>query len=230
MSAKEILQLISIQIVTFVLIILFLRWLLYSNISRALKRLQQLHQQTIEKEEELKKELERTKRKAESEIQQARSEAEGIKEKARAEGEKESRQILQASQIEAKRIVDEAIKDNQRRHKDFILQMQEKSVVLAMEIIRYIFTEQSLIDFQRNLVDELIVEVDDIEKGTLRAEGNNVEVVSAYPLDEGQKAKLKRALSTKLDKHIKLIEDVNQEIIAGLIIKLKHRRRDEIAR
>ena len=221
MSPKLILQLIAIQIVTFVLIILFLRWLLFSNIGRALKRLQQLNQQSIEKERELKKELERAKRQAENEIQQARTEAEGIKEKARAEGEKESRQILQASQMEAKRIVDEAIKDNQRRHKDFILQMQEKSVVLAMDIIRYIFTEQSRINFQRNLVDELITEIDSIEKGTLKTEGNNVEVISAYPLDEEQKVKFKKALSTKLNKDIKLTENVNQEVIAGLIIKLE---------
>ena len=35
-------QLVLIQIVTFIFIILFLRWLLYSHISRALMRLKQL--------------------------------------------------------------------------------------------------------------------------------------------------------------------------------------------
>ena len=81
-------QIILIQMATFTLIVLFLRWLLYSHISKALERLQKLNQQNLEKEKVLKEEFERAKKQAELEIQQGKIEAENIKEQAKEDGEK----------------------------------------------------------------------------------------------------------------------------------------------
>ena len=198
-------QLILVQIVTFVLIILFLRWLLFSHIGRALRRLQQLNQQNLEKEMALKEELERAKRQIEGEIQRGKVEAEGIKEKSKEEAEGESRRILEVSQREAKRIVSDAAKDNERRYKDLLLQMQDKSVYLAIDIIRYIFTERGQEKLQMQLVDELIKEIGGLEKEKLKCEGKNAEIISTIPLDDEQIKRLKKTLSSKLDKDITLI-------------------------
>ena len=94
-------QIILIQIATFTLIVLFLRWLLYSHISRALERLQKLNQQNLEKEKVLKEEFERARKQAEVEIQQGKVEAESIKEQAKEDGEKTRRNLLEALQRQA---------------------------------------------------------------------------------------------------------------------------------
>jgi len=213
-------QLVLIQMATFVLIILFLRWLFYSHISRALRRLQQLNQQNLEKEKVLKEEIERAKRQTEREIQQGRIEAESIKEKAREDAEKETRRIIEVSRKEAKRIINEGIKDSQRKYNDLLIQMQDKAVNLSTDIIRYIFTEQGQKSLQTQLLNELITEIDRLGEEKLKAKGKNAEVISVFPLENEQKTRLKKVLSSKLNKDITLTEQEDKEIIAGLIIRL----------
>lgn len=213
-------QLVLIQIATFVLIVLFLRWLLYNQISRALRRLQQLNQQNLEKERVLKEELERARKEAENEIKQGKAQAESLKEKARGEAENARRDILETSRKEAKRIISEGERESQRKHKDLLLQMQDKAVYLAMDIIRYIFTERSLRALHVHLIDELIDNIAKLEKEKIRAQSDTVEIVCAHSLEENQKQRLQQALSSKLDRNIILKEKLNQEVVAGLIIRL----------
>lgn len=213
-------QIILIQIATFALIVLFLRWLLYSHISRALERLQKLNQQNLEKEKVLKEEFERARKQSEVEIQQGRIEAENIKEQAKEDGEKTRRSLLDASKEEAKRIVNEGVRDSQRKYKDLLLEMQDKAAYLAVDIVRYIFTERIHRDLHNQIIDELIESVAELDKDKVKAQGDMAEIVCAYPLGPDQKQRLQQALSAKLERNIVLEEKIDQEIVSGLIIRL----------
>ncbi len=213
-------QLILIQVATFILIVLFLRWLLHTHIGRALRRLQKLNQENLEKEKVLKEELERAKREAEREVEEGRRQAQELKEQARQEAEKNREDILTKARKEAKRLINEAVRDCQRKRMELTLEMQEKAVYLATDMIRYIFTERGREDLHTRLIDELISEIEMLEKEKLKPEGNKAEVICAYPLREGQINRLKEALHLKLNRDIALSEQINQEIIAGLIIKM----------
>ena len=213
-------QLISIQIVTFILIVLFLRWLLHAHIGYALRRLQKLNQQNLEKEKALKEELERAKKEAEREIGEGRSEAEGIKEQARNEAEKNREDILAKARKEAKKIIGEAASDCQRRRTELTLEMQEKATYLATDMIRYIFTEVGREKLHTQLIDELISEIEMLEKEKIKAQGNKAEVICAYTLREEQKKRLEKVLHLKLNRNITLSEKTDQGIIAGLVIKI----------
>lgn len=213
-------QIVLIQIGTFVLIILFLRWLLYTQISRALDRLHKLNQQNLEKEKVLKEELERSRRQAEAQVAQGKLQAETIKEQAKEDAEKTRRDLLEASKAEAKRIVNEGIRDSQRKYKDLLLEMQDKAVYLAADMIKYIFTEKILQVLHAQIIEELIGSVAELEKEKIRAQGDRAEIVCAYPLAEDQKKRLQQALSSKLEINIILEETVDPEIVGGLIIRL----------
>ncbi len=213
-------QLVLIQATTFVLIIVFLRWLLSSHIARALKRLQQLNQQNLAKGKSLKEELERAKREAEREIKEGRSQAEAIKEEAKEEAEKVREDMLGQARQEAKRLINEAVRDCQRKSAELSLKMQEKAVYLANDMIRYIFTEKGREDLHIQLIDELLVEIKALEKEKVKAKGNKAEVVCAYPLRDAQKKSLKEILSSKLNRDIAFTEKIDQEIVAGLVVRL----------
>ena len=70
-----VLQLIFIQVITFAVIVGILNFLFGSQLKIALNRLQVLHQESLEKEEILNKELERAKVQVQSEIARAKEEA-----------------------------------------------------------------------------------------------------------------------------------------------------------
>ena len=213
-------QIIIIQIATFVLIVLFLRWLLYSHISRALERLQKLNQQNLEKEKVLKEEFERAKKQAELEIQNGKIQAESIKEQAKEDGEKTRRSLLEASKEEAKRIVNEGVRDSQRKYNDLLLEMQDKAVYLAVDIVKYIFTERIQQVLHNQVIDELIDDVASLDKEKIRAQGDKAEIVCAYALGQDQKQRLQQALSSKLERNIILEETLDPEVVGGLIIRL----------
>lgn len=215
-------QLVLIQIVTFVLIILFLRWLLYSHISRALRRLQKLNQENLAKEKTLKEELERAKREARREIAEGQRHAETIRTQAREEAEKNREDMLGKARREAKRLINEALKDCQRKSAELSLEMQEKSVYLATDMIKYIFTERGQEELDIRLVDELLGEIEKLEKEKVKARAgdNEAEVICACALKDAQKKRLKEALSSKLNRSISLAEKIDEGIVAGLIIRL----------
>jgi F-type H+-transporting ATPase subunit b len=213
-------QLVLVQIATFITIILFMRWLLYSHISRALKRLQHLNQQNLEKERVLKEEIARAKKQVESEIKDGRTQAEAMKNQAKEEAEKVRRGILEASRKEANRIISEGEKESQRKHEDLLLQMQDKAVYIAIDIIKYIFTEKNTRVLHNQIIDELIENIAELKEGKIKAHGDHAEIICAYPLEENRTEKLKQALSGKLKRNIILSIKVDPEIVAGLVIKL----------
>ncbi len=213
-------QIILIQIATFTLIVLFLRWLLYSQISHALDRLQRLNQQNMEKEKALKEEFERARKQTEIEIQRGKVEAENIKEQAKEDAEKTRRNLLESSKDEAKRIVNEGVRDSQRKYNDLLLEMQDKAVYLAVDIVKYIFTERIRKSLHSQVIEELIEDVARLDKEKIRAQGDKAEIVCAYSLDEGQKERLRQALSNKLERNIVLEETLDPDVVGGLIIRL----------
>lgn len=214
-------QLILIQVVTFVFIALFLKWLLYNHIGRTLKRLQRLNQENLEKKKALKEELEMAKKEVKGEIERGRHEAENIKEQARKAAEKTREDILAKAKKEAKRVVNEAARDIQRKKAELTLEMRGRAVYLATDMVKYIFTEQGKENLSVQLIDELIAEIKNLEDKKVEAADNQIEIICAFVLPDKQKRRLKEALFFKLKKDIVLTEKIDKEIIAGLIIKLK---------
>ena len=214
-------QLISIQAVTFVFIVLFLRWLLHNHIGRAFKRLQKLTQENLEKRKALKEELEMAKKEVEREIEKGRQEAENIKEQAQKEAERNKEDMLIKVKKEAKRLINEAVRDAQRKKAELTLEMQGRAINLAVDMIKYILTEQGGKNLGAQLIDELIIEIENLEGGKITGEGNQAEVICAFALTDKQKKRLKEVLSSKLNRDILLAEKIDKEIIAGLIIKLR---------
>ncbi len=108
-------QLILIQLVTFIFIILFLRWLLSTHIGQALKRLQQLNQQNMEKEKALKEELERAAKEVKRKLEEGHQQAEDIRKQARVDSEKDRENMLIRAKEEAQVMVSGAVRDCQRK-------------------------------------------------------------------------------------------------------------------
>ncbi len=211
---------ILIQGVTFIAIVLFLRWLLYNQITRAVKRLQKLNQQNMQKEKILKEEIERARKEADLEIEKAKTEADKMKEEAKIESEKEREELIDKSKEEAKRVIAEAMKDVKMREKDLILEMEAKAVHIATDMVRYIFSDKNLETLHIQLIDGLIEDIKTLDVKPSSVKQDKAEVVSAFPLQEKQKEKLKTVLSSKLGKDIKLTEQSRPDVVAGLFIEM----------
>jgi len=213
-------QLILIQVVTFIAIIIFLRLLFYRHLSIALKRLQQLHQQNLEKEVALTKELERAKLERQEEVERGRREANILRDKAREEAEKLKEQILLKARQDAETLLKEASKETEVLKYKVLSELEESSVNLAMGLVREIFKPQARQELQRELVDELIEELRKIEKERLKVKTKKVEVISSYPLLDNQRNAIKEIIENVIGYSLQLEEKIDTSIISGLIINL----------
>jgi len=213
-------QLILIQVITFVVILVFLRLLFYRHLSLALKRLQQLHQQNLDKEVALSKELERAKLDREAEIETGRQEAKKLKDSAREEVETLKEQILLKAKQDAGALLAEASREREALKHQVAAEIQESGIRMALGMIRDIFSEESRRELERELVDELIVELGKIDKEKLKVEIKKAEVISSYPLLDKQKNSIQEIIQNALGHPIHLEERTDVTIISGLIINL----------
>ncbi|MCF7887296.1 MAG: F0F1 ATP synthase subunit delta [Candidatus Omnitrophica bacterium] len=215
-----IIQLVIIQIVTFIFIVFFIRWLLGGQIAKAVQRLRKLNQENRAKEKELKKEEEMAKKEIEREIKEGKLEAEKIKQDATEEAERKQMKLLKDAKEKANRIVEEGKKDLQKQKNDFILNLQNKAVNLATEMMAYVLTEKTEKNIHNQFTDEIIDALDEFSKDKIKSEGDKAEVVSVFELTQAQKGKIKGILSKKLDKDIKIVQSIDKKLVGGLIIKL----------
>ncbi|RKY30533.1 MAG: hypothetical protein DRP74_06840 [Candidatus Omnitrophota bacterium] len=211
---------IIIQIITFVLIIIFLRLLFHKHLSFALNRLQGLQTHNLEKEAQLNKELERAKRERQEEAEKGRFEARKLKEAAKQEADRVKEEALIEAQETSRRIQQEAQAECERIKKATIAEVQESSVTLAAKVIKEIFSEENCKELQRELVDELINELRKVDKEKIKVEVKKAEVVSSYPLSDKQKHALSEILKEAIGHSIELTERLDPAIISGLVINL----------
>lgn len=213
-------QLALIQIITFVVIILFLRVLFYRQVQSALKRLQELNSKNLEKEVALNKELERARQERQLEIEKGKEEARKIRETAREEVGVEKEQVILEARRQAEQILKEASLECDRFKFEAKSQVEESSVTLACSLIREIFSEKSKQALQKELVDELIEELRKVEKERIKVDFNKAEITTSFPLLDSQKYNVRDILQTAVGHHVDLEEKTDVAIISGLIINL----------
>jgi len=177
-----VLPLIILQVVTFIVIVLVMRFLFGSQLKIALNRLQVLHQESLEKEEILNKELERAKAQAEAEISRAKEEAKLIVDTAKRNSEKSTAEAIERAQLESKRTIAETVEKAKRLEAEVLAQAENKSVELAQELIKFVFSQKDLENLHSQLINELIDELGKVDRSRITVKTDRAEITSSQAL------------------------------------------------
>ena len=212
-------QLIIIQVITFALLVFLLRQFLYKQVTRSLGRLQRLYQENLKREEELKKTRETTEQELQVKIAQHHEEIGRLRAAEEVAAQKTQEEILAKAKEEGKRILAEAEAKKERMRANLVSEMEEKALDLASDIIEHILTAQVAQGINHQLIDELIEEIEKSDERRLQLDVETVEVAVPFPLTQVQKERLKKILSSQMGRSVTLKETVDQEIVAGMVIK-----------
>lgn len=213
-------KLIFLQIFAIIIIIFILRSLFQTHLTVALKKLKQLQEKNMIKESQLREELERAQKEKESEIQKGKEEAVRIIEEARRTGEIIKRNFEDQAHQENEKILQEGKENMKHFKKELIDKTQAQTIDVSLKLIKYILTTQVQERVHQELVGEIIEDIEDIEKNKFSIKENKVNVVTSYPLEQKDRDRLKNILLDKLDCSIEMREEVNPEIIGGIIVEI----------
>jgi len=175
----------------------------------------------MQKEKILKDEIERAKKEADIEIERAKAESDKIKEEAKMTAEREREELVAKSKEEAKRIIADAVKDAKMKEKDMLLEMENKAVHTATDMVRYIFKDKDMETLHTQLINGLIEDIKTLDvKKPINVKQDKAQIVSAFKLEDKQKEKLKTVLSSKLGRNITLTEKIEDDVVAGLLVEI----------
>ncbi len=215
-------QLIIIQVITFALLVFLLRQFLYKQVTRSLGRLQRLYQENLKREEELRKTRETTEQELQAKIAQHNEEIGRLRAAAEVAAQKTQEEILAKAKEEGKRILAEAEAKKERMRANLVSEMEKKALDLASDIIEHIFTTHVAQGIHHPLIDELIEEIGKSDGRRLQLDVETVEVAVPFPLTQVQKEQLKKILSSKIGQSINVKETIDQEIVAGMVMRLEN--------
>jgi len=213
-------RLLILQVITFIGIILFLRFLFARHLKSALERLDILHEENLAKEEELKEELRRAKEESQAQIQQGKKEAALIVEGAGKDAQRTRMDIEEQAKQQAGKIISAGRLEVEKLKVDVIKDIQVQSVELASRMIAELLTETDKITLQYEFANGIIEEISRLPKEQFNMRGNQVKVVSSFPLLQRQRDEIKRVLAEKVGRELELNEQIDLKLIGGLTVEL----------
>ncbi|MDD5119985.1 MAG: ATP synthase F1 subunit delta [Candidatus Omnitrophica bacterium] len=214
-------QLLIIQLITFVGIIFLLRYLFSNHLKAALGRLNTLHEENLAKEEELNEELKRAKEESQAQINQGKAEAELIVEEANKEAQQIRINMEEQAKLQATEIVVNGRLEAEKIKASVIKDVQGQSVELASKMIAELLTETDKIALQYEFANGIIQEISQLSKEQFNMQGNPVvKVTSSFTLLDRQRDEIKRVLSEKTGKDIEISEQIDASLIGGLTLEM----------
>jgi F0F1-type ATP synthase delta subunit len=179
-----------------------------------------LHEENLARQEELKKELDQTRQQRDKELAKAKEEAERIMKEAKAKSERLSADLDSHAKEEAQRIIDQAKDNLEKTEKSLMSRHNEDALELAVRMLQYTFTDQGKEALQHQLISELIDEVKNLQNERFTAKTKDINVVSASALSDEERKKLTQILSDKIGIEVKLSQEQDPAIIAGMIVNI----------
>ena len=213
-------QLLIIQVITFIGLLFLLRLLFHKQLGTAVTRLKRLHEENLAKEEELKKELEAIRLERDKELERAKQEADKIIKEARAKSEKVSGNIESEAKKQAQEFAERTKADLEKMERDLAKKYLDEAIEASMDILKTVFSEQSQEALGHQLISELISEVKNLGDDKFSVKSKEAKVASAYPLTSAEKEKLAHILSAKTGLSVELKETKDPGLIAGLVIQM----------
>jgi F0F1-type ATP synthase membrane subunit b/b' len=213
---------VTVQIVTFLALVVILRQIMFSASRKEIERLRELNAENQKKAEKLAKELDRAEREHQRKIEKAEEELKVLRASTREESERQKEQILKKAREDGDKIVNQALSVKERIRQELQGKLQEQSIQLGVRMIGKVLTEDRMKWFHDGLVNDVIAEMRQIDPATFAGIDTNKEGVvrTPYELSNELIQQIGDALTTAAGRNITVLQATDKDVIAGLVITI----------
>lgn len=186
----------------------------------ALHRIEITHRDNLKREGELKKRLETTEAECRAKLEQAEVQSKQIVAAAKTKADQIVGETLRNARRESERIIREAHERRDEIRKDLELEMDKKSVGLASDSIRFVFSTQIEQEIHDHLIADLLDEIDALNAQTVPPGCARAKVLTPKSLHASQHQRLEKILSGKAGRAIEIEQVVDEHLIAGISVQM----------
>lgn len=216
-----IISMVVMMVVIFGGLILVLRKMLSQNVNLATRHLEDLNDDYVKKEADLKRQLEDVRQKAEEIVRKAQEEAAQVKAQLLKDAEAQKAKLLQETHTQAEELMQQADKSRQLLLDDIKDRIAKEAVDKACELIEETLPEQLKLKAHQHWIEELMESgFAQFERLKIPEDIHEVKITSAFPFSEVERKSLTRKLKEALNKDVTLKEEVNPRVVAGFIIQI----------
>ncbi|MFH1287671.1 MAG: F0F1 ATP synthase subunit delta [bacterium] len=223
------------QLIIFIAILFLLKRFVYKDISVVLQRLKKLQAENLQREEDLKRKIGELKKEYELKMAGGQEEIEKLKNDANVDAQMARGEILEKAKREGEGILKEALMKKDAIRLELEAELNRKAVLLAQKIIVGLFSSHIVEEIHRQLVDEAVKEVMQLNSSQIKENVEQVIFITAIPLSSGQREKCTNFISGLVGATLRgrpkeggqphraaptFREEIDKTIIAGLIVKL----------
>jgi len=213
-------QLIIIQIITFVAIVFVLRKLLYTETAKEAGRLKKIKQEIAASQRDLAQKTEAAESAYREKVAKAEENIRVFRLKVEGQAEEMKKKALDQANQESERILNIASNAKEKMREEIALEMRKKAPALASHIFTEALSDKVKLIMHKELVKEVASEVKKIDKAKFNLKIKKGELDLAYPLDKDEKNSLFSLVIDRLGYQIPFEEKVEKHLGAGVVIKL----------
>lgn len=217
-----IIWMIVFQLIIFVVILWLLKIFVYKDVSVVLERLKKLQAENLQREEELKNKIDAVKKEYEVKMTSGQEEIEKLKNEANINAQKARGDILKNAKQEGEAILKEALMKKDDIRLELEAELNRKAVLLSQKIIVGLFDSHIVEEVHRQLVDDAIKEIKQLDSNQIKGNVEQVILITAIPLSASQKEKCTGLISGIVGarRAVPVREEIDKTVVAGLIVKL----------
>jgi len=199
----------------------FLRHLLTRNISSATSHLQRMLKDTEGKEEKIKKKIEEAEKQCKEILEKAEKEAFDLKEKAVKDMNEERDKIIEEAHRQSDELIERAHKTCDAIKQELEENIKKQAIDFAEILACRAIPENLKNDMHIIWLDSLIANgIEGLDRLTIPRELHELQLHTAFALTDEQRTQLKSKLEEILERELEIKEEVNPELVAGVIIKM----------
>ncbi len=214
-----ILNFIIVQIVLFVIIIFFMKKMVFTDTSSALIRLDRARERVKKQEQELEKKKKECEEECDAKRAKAAKEAEDILKEARERAEKESNDTLSRSKTKGEEIVQKAIDAKDKIRKDILKDIDIKTIDFSSRALDKVLQKKMGEKFNEYLAEDFIEEFKSTDAKYIGKDVKSVEVISRYKLPAETLKRISKTINEKLKRDLKVLEKTDNKVLNGIVLK-----------
>lgn len=207
------------QGVIFIVLILIFRHFMKSHVSGAVDHLQKINDELIKQQTEMKQKMADAEREYETKMNRLTEEIQTKQKQARDDVNKSLDDSRQKAMQEREKIITEAVQTREKMRQEIMGEMEQNAIAYSKNIIAQMLEGELGKLFHERLVIEVIEALKEVDFRTFQILTDTAEFKTPMPIPSEIKQKIGKVLKDKMQKEVKLTEESDPSLIAGVILQ-----------